>query len=160
MDQASVPFGVLDIVGRMLIAIVAGAIVGADRELQRKPAGIRTHALVAMGSSLFTMIGLIVAADPMLDLAAPGRVIQGVIAGVGFIGAGAIFRREGTFSSGHGLTTAASVWIVAAVGTAAGAGLWRTAFAAVVLAILILLLEEPVDRLMRFISRRGADKDV
>ena len=51
-------------------------------------------------------------------------------------------------------------WIVAAVGTAAGAGLWRTAFAAVVLAILILLLEEPVDRLMRFISRRGADKDV
>lgn len=158
MEATTVPHGFLDIMGRMLLAVVAGAIIGIDRELQRKPAGVRTHALVAMGACMFTMIGLIVADVPTLDLSAPGRVVQGVVAGVGFIGAGAIFRREG-LTGGQGLTTAASVWVVAAVGAGSAAGLWRLSAVAVVLAVLILLLEEPVDRLVDYMSRRRSARE-
>lgn len=157
MDQASIPIGFVDIVVRLLLAAVAGSVIGANRELAGKPAGLRTHALVAVGASLFTVIGLLVAAEPTLDFAAPGRVVQGVIAGVGFIGAGAIFRRDsGRVGDGlgYGLTTAASIWIVAAIGTAAGAGLWRTTLAAGIVAVLILLLEDPLARLSRKISDR------
>lgn len=158
MDASSVPAEFLDLLGRLLLAAVIGAGIGIDRELHRKPAGMRTHALVGLGACVFTIIGMLAAADPSLDVAAPGRVIQGVIAGVGFIGAGAIFR-QGDLSMGHGLTTAATIWMVAAIGTAAGAGLWRTALAVAVIAMAILMLGDPVDRQLRRRAERAAAQE-
>jgi putative Mg2+ transporter-C (MgtC) family protein len=156
MDHASVPVDFLDLLARLGLAALVGAIVGVDRELNRKPAGMWTHALVSLGACVFMMIGMLTAVDPMQDLDAPGRVIQGIVAGVGFIGAGAIFRRNDRALS-YGLTTAATIWIVAALGTAAGAGLWRTALAVTVTAVAILLLGDPVDR---FLQRRSAQQEI
>jgi putative Mg2+ transporter-C (MgtC) family protein len=157
MDQASVPVEFLDLLGRLGLAAVLGAVIGFDRELHRKPAGLRTHALVSLGACVFMVIGMLTAVDPTLDLAAPGRVIQGIVAGVGFIGAGAIFR-QGDRSMGHGLTTASTIWMVAALGTAAGAGLWRTALAVTAMAVVILLLGDPVDRYMQRRAEESASK--
>jgi putative Mg2+ transporter-C (MgtC) family protein len=150
MDQSSVPVTFLELLWRLGLAFAVGVIIGFDRELHRKPAGIRTHTLVALGSCLFTVVALLVAVEPTLDVSAPGRVIQGIIAGVGFIGAGAIFRQTERFM-GHGLTTAASIWMVAALGTAAGMGLWRTTLVTVAMALAVLLVGDPVDR---FLERR------
>jgi putative Mg2+ transporter-C (MgtC) family protein len=158
MDQASVPLEFLDLLGRLALAAVVGMVIGIDRELHRKPAGLRTHALVSLGACLFMVIGMLTAIDPTLDLAAPGRVIQGIVAGVGFIGAGAIFR-QGDRTMGHGLTTASTIWIVAALGTAAGAGLWRTALAVTAIAVLILLVGDPVDRLLQRRAHRASAKE-
>jgi putative Mg2+ transporter-C (MgtC) family protein len=157
MDVATIPIELVELVGRLALAAAIGAVIGIDRELHRKPAGMRTHALVALGACLFTIIGMLAAGEPALDLAAPGRIIQGIVAGVGFIGAGAIFRQADR-SMGHGLTTASTIWIVAAMGTAAGAGLWRTALAATTIAIVILLLGDPVDRYLRRRSEHTAAK--
>lgn len=157
MDEVSVPVEFLDMLGRLGLAAVVGAVIGIDRELHRKPAGLRTHALVSLGACVFTLIGMLTAVDPALDLAAPGRVIQGIVAGVGFIGAGAIFR-QGDRSMGHGLTTASTIWIVAALGTAAGAGLWRMGLAVTALAVVILLLGDPIDRLLQRRSARHAHR--
>jgi putative Mg2+ transporter-C (MgtC) family protein len=155
MDHASIPAGYVDILGRVFLAAITGAIIGIDRELQRKPAGLRTHALVALGACVFTVISALASAAPTLDQAAPGRIVQGIVAGVGFIGAGAIFRR-GDSATGQGLTTAATIWIVAAVGTAAGLGLWRMALTATGLAVIILMLEDPIDRLLKKRDQRQA----
>jgi putative Mg2+ transporter-C (MgtC) family protein len=157
MDHASVPVEFLDLLGRLGLAAALGAVIGFDRELHRKPAGLRTHALVSLGACVFMAIGMLTAVDPALDLAAPGRVIQGIVAGVGFIGAGAIFR-QGDRSMGHGLTTASTIWMVAALGTAAGAGLWRTALAVTAIAVVILLLGDPVDRYMQRRADESAAK--
>jgi putative Mg2+ transporter-C (MgtC) family protein len=158
MDHASVPVEFLDLLARLGLAAVVGTVIGIDRELHRKPAGLRTHALVALGACLFMAIGMMTAVDPTLDLAAPGRVIQGIVAGVGFIGAGAIFR-QGDRSMGHGLTTASTIWIVAALGTAAGAGLWRTTLSVTAIAVVILLLGDPVDRFLQRRAERVASKE-
>jgi putative Mg2+ transporter-C (MgtC) family protein len=158
MDHASVPVEFLDLLARLGLAAVVGTVIGVDRELHRKPAGLRTHALVSLGACLFMVIGMMMAIDPTLDLAAPGRVIQGIVAGVGFIGAGAIFR-QGDRTMGHGLTTASTIWIVAALGTAAGAGLWRTALAVTVIAVMILLVGDPVDRSLQRRAQHAAAKE-
>lgn len=152
MDHASIPVHLIDLIGRIALAATVGAVIGIDRELHHKPAGLRTHALVSLGACVFMVIGLLTAGEATLDLAAPGRVIQGIVAGVGFIGAGAIFRQADR-SMGHGLTTASTIWVVAALGTAAGAGLWRTVLSATVFGIVILLLGDPVDR---YLNRRKA----
>jgi putative Mg2+ transporter-C (MgtC) family protein len=157
MDQVTVPVEFLDMLGRLGLAAVVGSVIGIDRELHRKPAGLRTHALVSLGACVFTMIGMLTTLDPALDLAAPGRIIQGIVAGVGFIGAGAIFR-QGDRSMGHGLTTASTIWIVAALGTAAGAGLWRMGLAVTGIAVVILLLGDPIDRYMERRSEESAAK--
>ena len=156
MDHASIPLGLLEMLGRIGLAVLAGALIGFDRELQKKPAGLRTHALVSLGACVFTLISALASAAPTLDEAAPGRIVQGIVAGVGFIGAGAIFRR-GDSATGQGLTTAATIWIVAAVGTAAGLGLWRMALVATAASLVILMLENPIDRLLK--KREPGTKD-
>ena len=108
----------------LLLAMVLGSIVGWERFLDHKPAGLRTHTLVALGAA-----GVMVAAKGMMgdDPAAHremSRVVQGVITGIGFLGAGSIIQGKGSV---RGLTTAASIWIVAAIGVAAGGG--QTGFA-------------------------------
>ena len=121
-------------VARLVAAAALGSVVGWQREHWHKPAGVRTHMLVALGAAAF-----VVAAERAgLDNASVSRVVQGLIAGVGFIGAGAILRTDARHI--EGLTTAASVWAAAAIGTAAGLGSGWTAVVTTVLAVLILVL--------------------
>ena len=128
--------------GRLVLATLFGAAIGVNRERQRKPAGLRTHALVALGGATFTIVGLMLGEA---DAAATGRVLQGITAGAGFIGAGVILHRD-DLKAIHGLTTAAGIWVVSAVGVAVGAGLWRTSLAAVTLTLVVLIGGEGVDR--------------
>lgn len=112
----------LDMILRLLLAIALGAVIGYQRERASKAAGLRTHTLISLGAALFTVVSIF-GFSGAVD---PSRVAAGVVAGVGFIGAGVIFR--GMRGEGvAGLTTAASIWASAAVGLAAGAGLWLIA---------------------------------
>ena len=142
----------LEVIARLALAAAIGAVVGVNRELQRKPAGLRTHALVAMGGALMTVVALALpAADPATATAAASRVMQGVIAGIGFVGGGAILYR-GDKNDVHGLTTAAAIWVVTAAGVAVGGGLWRTGVAAAVLTFAVLAGGEYVDE---WLHKRG-----
>lgn len=105
------------IVIRLLVAMGAGALAGINREHMHKPAGFRTHVLVALGAAIFALGGQMAG----MDITDVSRIIQGIAVGVGFIGAGAILKSQ-TNQHVHGLTTAASIWVTAAVGVAAGVG--------------------------------------
>ncbi len=142
MDAITVPQSTWEIAGRLVLATIFGAAVGLNREWQGKPAGLRTHALVALAGALFTLIGLLLGQG---DLSATSRILQGVTAGVGFIGAGVILRRP-EINDVQGLTTAAAIWTVSAVGVAVGAGLWRTSLIVMALALFVLVAGETIDR--------------
>ena len=122
---------------RLGAAVAAGALIGLDRERRGKPAGLRTVALVSLGSAVFVLsaVGISGAASPD----ATSRVIQGIITGVGFLGAGSIIRGQ-TEESVKGLTTAASVWLAAAAGVACGLAQWPLVVAASGFGVLILVL--------------------
>jgi putative Mg2+ transporter-C (MgtC) family protein len=146
VDTISAPAHVLDIAGRLALAAVLGAVIGFDRELLQKPAGMRTHALVALGTGLIALVStLLTLPEAGADFASPSRIIQGLVAGVGFIGGGVILRLESE-QRVEGLTTAASVWVVAAIGIATGLGLWRSALITVVIAGSMLLLGRTMPR--------------
>ena len=127
--------GYLDVFLRLGAAVFAGAIIGFDREMRDKPAGLRTVSLVSLGSAVFTLTAL---GPGAVD--STSRVIQGIVTGVGFLGAGTIIRGRDE-QSVRGLTTAASVWLAAAVGVACGLAYWAVAVSAVVLGLLVLGLE-------------------
>jgi len=131
---------------RLFAAAVIGCGIGIDREVRGKPAGMRTHALVALGAALVTVIVVRVTPPSVEHVDAISRVIQGIIAGVGFLGGGAILKSA---ESVHGLTTAASIWFVAAVGTACGTGQWVAALIAVAFAFLILIGGLAAEKVMR-----------
>jgi len=118
----------------MLISTALGTLVGLERQMGRKPAGLRTHVLVCLGSTLFVLLTAHaeIFGGTSLD---PTRIIHGVVTGVGFLGAGSILRQEGYV---HGLTTAASIWMVAAIGTAVGVHAYLLASAGTVLALVVL----------------------
>jgi putative Mg2+ transporter-C (MgtC) family protein len=118
---------------RLVIAAVFGGVIGFERQWKGKPAGLRTHMLVALGSALF-----VVSHDPTASPDAVSRVIQGIAAGVGFLGAGAIMKEQREMVKG--LTTAADIWLTAAIGVAAGLGRGSTALLTTVLAMVILAL--------------------
>ena len=129
-----VPWPEADAILRLLIAAVLGAVVGFERERAQKPAGLRTNLLVCVGSALFTLVsayGFGVPSDP-------SRIAAGVVVGIGFLGAGTILRGEQRVV---GLTTAATVWAVAAIGVAVGCGLIFIAVAAVVIIFIALRLK-------------------
>jgi putative Mg2+ transporter-C (MgtC) family protein len=123
----------IEMILRLVLATVLGAIIGYQRERSGKEAGLRTNILICMGSALFTVISLYGFAG-----SDPSRIAAGIVTGIGFIGAGIILHREG----GHvvGLTTAATTWAMAGIGMAAGAGLYLLSAAATVLIFLILLI--------------------
>ena len=123
----------LEMVLRLLLATFLGGAIGLQRELSGKEAGLRTNMLICLGSALFTVLSVL--AFPGGD---PSRLAAGVITGIGFIGAGVILHRTG--GTVIGLTSAATIWSVAAIGIAAGAGKYIIAIAATVLALVILLL--------------------
>ena len=145
IDHVSLPTTFLDTSARLALATLFGAIIGLNRELGRKPAGLRTHSLVALGAAIAALTALHLGPGNIADSQAISRVIQGVLTGVGFIGAGVILHREDN-KGVHGLTTAASIWVVATVGTAAGLGFWRIAVSSVVLLLLVFAIGGPVDR--------------
>ncbi|MDZ7957301.1 MAG: MgtC/SapB family protein [Aulosira sp. DedQUE10] len=138
----------LNIMFRLCIALLSGAIIGLERQLQHKPAGLRTHMLVSLGSALFTVIPLhTVGLQPNVD--ALSRVIQGIAAGVGFLGAGEILREsshESKRTEIHGLTSAAAVWVSAALGIAAGCDLWQLSLMGAFLTFLVLNLFKKLER--------------
>src|SRR5260370_31154356 len=138
---------------RVLIATVVGGILGSNRELHGKAAGVRTHALVSLGAAIVTVamlrqeVGGIVS-DPN----AIGRIIQGILTGVGFLGAGVILRDAGGHVSG--LTTAATIWICAALGIVCGLGYWSLLGVSVALTLAVLLFGEDFERVAERIFKR------
>ncbi len=135
----------LDLALRLTVGLVLGAVIGFERELQRQPAGFRTHSLVSLGAALFTVVSAFGFGGDMVD---PTRIAAQIVSGIGFIGAGTILQYRGHI---RGLTTAASLWSVAAIGTAAGAGLYVVA---VVGTVLILVILSILDRVEAFARRR------
>lgn len=123
---------------RLLLAAGLGGLVGLEREYSEQPAGFRTHILVSLGAALFTVVGAEVGTDPT-------RVAAQVVTGIGFLGAGAILRQG---ASVRGLTTAAALWVTAAVGTAAGFGYWEAAVTATVLTVVSLYAFKRIEGLL------------
>lgn len=124
---------------RLGAAVLVGALIGLDRQIRNKPAGLRTIALVSLGSAVFVMTAL---EGATVDSAS--RVIQGIVTGVGFLGAGSIVHGR-TEESVHGLTTAASIWLAAALGMACGLAYWPIVAAGCGFGVVILVLE-PLDQ--------------
>jgi putative Mg2+ transporter-C (MgtC) family protein len=130
---------------RLTLGLVLGAIIGFERELHRQPAGFRTHSLVALGAALFTIVSAYGFSGPTVD---PTRIAAQIVSGIGFIGAGTILQHRGSV---RGLTTAASLWSVAAIGTAAGAGLIVMSLIGTLLILVVLSL---LDRVETIVTRR------
>jgi putative Mg2+ transporter-C (MgtC) family protein len=125
----------LEALVRIAVAAGLGGLIGLERELDEKAAGLRTHMLVAVGSALFTMVGAYGFTDFPASQVDPTRIAAQVVTGIGFLGAGIIFRQGFTI---RGLTTAASLWLVAAIGMAAAAGFWKGAVIATIVALVSL----------------------
>src|SRR3954470_12283492 len=125
----------LESIARVGAAAGLGGIVGLERELDEKAAGLRTHMLVSVGSALFTMVGAYGFTEFSRNAVDPTRIAAQVVTGIGFLGAALIFRQGFTI---RGLTTAASLWLVAAIGMAAGAGFWKGAVVGTVVGIISL----------------------
>lgn len=122
---------------RLLLAAALGAAIGYQRTWAKKPAGFRTHALVSLGVATFTIVSAHGFSGGSID---PSRVAAGVVAGIGFIGAGAIIRERVRGNMVVGITTAASLWTVAAIGMAAAVGLYIISVVATVLCLIILFM--------------------
>jgi putative Mg2+ transporter-C (MgtC) family protein len=130
---------VSEVAMRLVGATAIGAGVGLDRELRHKPAGLKTHALVALGASLVTLVCAF-----LPDPTAMSRAIQGIIAGVGFLGGGAILKSNGEIV--QGITTAASIWLVASLGIACGSGQWAMAIIAASIALIVLIAGNAIEK--------------
>jgi putative Mg2+ transporter-C (MgtC) family protein len=129
-----------DVLARLLVAAILGGAIGAERELREHDAGLRTHMLVAVGSALFTIVSAYAWTD--FNFSArngitydPTRIAAQIVTGIGFLGAGAIIRQG---LSVRGLTTAASLWVVAAIGMASGAGYYSGALVATIVVLVSL----------------------
>ena len=152
---------------RLGAAALFGAVIGFEREVDGHDAGIRTHLLLSLGAALFGAVS-VGAFHPFVSSTNishvnfdPSRIASYVVAGVGFLGAGAIIKRD---DRARGLTTAASLWVVAAVGLAAGLGFWVGAALATVIATVALVAEQPMRVFTRWVQQRtnrvgGANRD-
>lgn len=129
---------------RLSLAVLLGGLVGYNRERADKPAGLRTHMMVALGSALFTVLSFEASEASAGDNSPlrldPFRAVQGIIGGLGFLGAGSIIKDSGAGNSAtvSGLTTAASIWLTGALGVAAGMGAYAVASVAALMALLVL----------------------
>lgn len=132
---------------RLTLAAVFGAMIGLDREIRGRPAGLRTHMLTALAASMFTVLTLELFAEVSQDSASrvsadPIRVIEAVTAGVAFLAAGAIIQSRGDV---HGLTTGAGMWLAGAIGVACGVGFYSVAIIGLILALLILVVLKAIE---------------
>ena len=132
-----------DLFLRLGAATLAGSILGINRDLRGKPAGLRTHALVTLGAALIVIVSSELARDVgQSDVDAVSRVIQGLITGIGFLGAGVIIHAQGEV---RGLTSAATVWVAAMLGVAYGGGHWMSATAGLALTLITLVFGGTVE---------------
>jgi putative Mg2+ transporter-C (MgtC) family protein len=134
----------LDTILRMVAAVVVGGAIGVNRDIHGKPTGIRAHALVSLGAAIFVIAG----SGPLIGADHPdalSRVIQGVVAGIGFLGGGVILRGATGLQVYH-LVTAASLWVTTGVGILCGLGEYLVAGAATLLVLAVLVIGLPVDR--------------
>ena len=132
-------------VGRLLLACLLGGLIGLEREAKRRAAGVRTNLLICMGAAFFTLLSAVLAGDASPN---KGQVASNIVQGIGFLGAGLILHNRNRIS---GLTSAASVWVVASIGMACGAGLFAAATVAALIVILAL-------ELVGFLERRASIK--
>jgi len=139
LQQEDVVYGSI---GRLLLACLIGALVGLEREASHKAAGVRTNLLICMGSAFFTLLSAVLAGDANPD---KGRVASNIVQGIGFLGAGVILHNRSRVS---GLTSAASIFVVASIGMACGAGLYGAAAVAAVVVIVSI-------QLVGFLERRA-----
>ena len=137
----------------LLFAVVLGGAIGLEREINGKPAGLRTNIIICLGAAAFTLVARRLGVDAP---DAPGRVAAGIVAGVGFLGAGALIQ-EG--SGIHGLTTAASIWLVASIGVACGMGYYLLAALTTFLALVALFGLLPITRKIRQRRQRKQDNN-
>lgn len=128
-------FTTVELILKLLLAVFLAGLVGWQREKAHTPAGLRTHMLVALGATVFTIIAQQLSAETIIDTT---RITAGIVTGIGFLGAGTIIQHQ---DSVRGLSTAASIWTVAAVGMAVGYNMYTLSIVASVLTLLILLLE-------------------
>lgn len=122
-----------EIAWRLLLAVVVGGIIGAEREYRSKSAGFRTLTLICLGACLFTILSQLIGSEH-----APERIASNVVVGIGFVGAGVIFKSD--HSKVNGITTAAMIWVTAALGMGMGAGYKLISFMACLLVIMVILL--------------------
>ena len=128
----------LELMLRLLLAAGLGAAIGIERESRQKPAGLRTNILIALGSALFTMLSIDIGGVG----STPDRIAAQVVTGVGFLGGGAILRSGRNI---HGMTTAATIWVNAAIGMATGAGEYALATVVTVITLVVLAVLPPVE---------------
>jgi putative Mg2+ transporter-C (MgtC) family protein len=128
----------VDLVWRLLLAAVLGAALGLEREFHQKPAGLRTNILIALGSALFTILSL----EMTKGVGDTSRVAGQIVTGIGFLGGGAILRSGNSI---HGMTTAATIWVNAAIGVAAGTGQLALATFATALTLVVLAVLPPIE---------------
>lgn len=140
------------------ISVACGAAIGLERELNDKPAGLRTNMLICVGSTLITMVSLHIAltySERQVNIADPGRIAAQIVSGVGFLGAGTIIQARGAV---HGLTTAATIWVMAGIGLAVGGGMFAAAIVTTVVLLGILqglaYLERHLERSRHFVHFR------
>ena len=149
--------GNVEIALRLGAALVLGSAIGLNRELHGKSAGLRTQALVTLGAAVATLVAL---TSPDLSMAidpnAASRIVQGILTGIGFLGAGVILRD--TLGHVSGLTTASTIWICAVLGIVCGLGYWFILTIALVLTLIALFLGKPIERFAerRFKPRQNA----
>lgn len=134
------PTTILDVFLRLALAAGLGGAIGLEREYRHKPAGLRTNMLIALGSALFSILSVELGAGA----GSPDRIAAQVVTGIGFLGAGAILRSG---ENVHGLTTAATIWVNAAIGMAAGLGAYSAAAAGAALTLVVLALLPVMERL-------------
>jgi putative Mg2+ transporter-C (MgtC) family protein len=135
----------LDVVARLAAAVFLGAVIGINRELHDKPAGLRTHALVGLGSALAVVSVAALGANAEHSVDAVSRVVQGIVTGIGFLGGGVILRHPSD-SRVQGLTTAATIWLTALFGVACGTGAFREVVVGAVLVFLVLMIGGPLEK--------------
>jgi len=128
----------IEIIIRIVIIIILSGLIGLERERRQKPAGLRTNILVGLGSTVITLVALnvLISFNPSgtVDI---GRIIGQIITGIGFLGAGAIIQARGAI---HGLTTAATIWVVSAIGISVGIGYYYTAIIATLATLIVLFI--------------------
>jgi putative Mg2+ transporter-C (MgtC) family protein len=149
--------GIKEMALRLTVAVIVGGLLGLNRELHGKPAGFSTNALVALGAAIVATLALQVQGDLVVpDENSLGRIVQGTLAGIGFLGAGVIMRD----TPGHvsGLTTAATIWICAAIGLLCGLGYWNLVAVATILVLAVLVLGHSLERISERIFRRSSNK--
>jgi putative Mg2+ transporter-C (MgtC) family protein len=148
--------GITQVCVRLAVAVLIGGVFGLNRELHGKPAGLRTHALVTLGAAMAAMIALPPQVGTGSDPNALGRIIQGILTGVGFLGAGVILRDP----AGHvtGLTTAATIWVCAGLGIVCGLGYWSLVGVSGGIVLAVLLLGRRVELVAERVFKRHLDQ--